>query len=42
MRMLNVQWSPMVNRMVQSGNRSETGMFSVTYPVQFVPAVRHG
>ena len=28
--------------MVQGGSRSETGLFVITYPVQFVPGVRHG
>ena len=34
------QWS--ADRMVQSGNRSETGLFVITYLVQFVPGVHHG
>ena len=29
-------------RMVQSGNRSEIGLFVITYPVQSVPKVCHG
>ena len=28
--------------MIQSGNRSEIGLSVITYPVQFVPGVRHG
>ena len=28
--------------MVKSGNRSETGLFVITYPIQFVPGVRNG
>ena len=30
------------DRMVHSGNRSETGLFVITYPVPFVPGVRYG
>ena len=30
------------DRMVHSGNMSETGLFVITYPVPFVPGVRHG